>query len=51
MSVYKVFFRILNRLKMRVIMYLGIFLAMAFIISSQGEEAQSGIVLHDGVDV
>ncbi len=43
MSVYKVFFRILNRLKMRVIMYLGIFLAMAFIISSQGEEAQSGM--------
>lgn len=43
MSVYKVFFRILNKQKMRVIMYLGIFLALAFIISSQGEEAQSGM--------
>lgn len=41
MSVYKVFFRILNKQKMRVIMYLGIFLTMAFIISSQGEETQS----------
>lgn len=43
MSVYKVFFRILNKQKMQVLMYLGIFFGIAVIMSSQGEETQTGM--------
>ncbi len=43
MSVYKVFFRILNRQKMQVLMYLGIFFGVALIMSSQGKETQNGM--------
>lgn len=38
MQVYKVFFRILNRQKGQIIMYLGIFLGIALLTSSQGQE-------------
>lgn len=43
MQVYKVFFRILNRQKIRIIMYLAIFLGVAMAVSSQGEETQEGM--------
>ncbi len=43
MSVYKVFFRILNKQKMQVLMYLGIFFGVAVVMSSQGEESQKGM--------
>ena len=38
MQVYKVFFRILNKQKGQIIMYLGIFLGIALLASSQGKE-------------
>lgn len=43
MTVYKVFFRILYKQKMQVLMYLGIFFGIAVIMSSQGEETQTGM--------
>lgn len=43
MIVYKVFFRILYKQKMQVLMYLGIFFGIAVIMSSQGEETQTGM--------
>lgn len=43
MSVYKVFFRILHRQKMQVLMYLGIFFGVAVVMSSQGKETQNGM--------
>ena len=40
MQVYKVFFRILNKQKIRIIMYLAIFLSISVVVSLQGEETQ-----------
>ena len=42
MQVYKVFFRILNKQKIRIIMYLAIFLSISVVVSLQGEETQEG---------
>lgn len=38
MQVFNVFFKIVNRQKGQIIMYLGIFLSVALLVSSQGEE-------------
>ncbi len=43
MQVYKVFFRILNKQKIRIIMYLAIFLSISVVVSLQGEETQEGV--------
>lgn len=41
MQVYKIFFQILNKQKGQIIMYLGIFLGIAFIVSSQGVDSET----------
>lgn len=43
MQVYKVFFRILNKQKFQIIMYLVIFFSISVVMSYQGEDTQKGM--------
>lgn len=43
MQVYKVFFRILNKQKIQIMMYLLIFFGISIVMSYQGEDTQSGM--------